>query len=79
MTTILLSKDRDRQYHNAAKVRKLRKSRFKGIFEQVIEPVESGKLGPVKRTPKVNMDCLGYKMQANSEENWPVRGVSVPA
>ena len=49
------SKDHGHQYHEAAKVRKLRKSRFKEIFE-VVKPVESGRPGP---SPKVNMNWFG--------------------
>lgn len=68
---------------DATEIRKLRKSRFRGIFEEVIEPVEPGKLGPLKRTPKDNMpvdcQCFGHKIEANSEEKRPVSGVSVPA
>jgi hypothetical protein len=66
------SKDRasGRQYHDAAiLIRKLRKSRFKGIVE-VIEPVKPRQF---ERTPnlKVDMDWFGRKMEANSEENRP--------
>ena len=50
------------QYHDAAIIRKLRKSRFKGILE-VIEFVKP------RQTPDVELDWFGRKMQANSEVN----------
>ena len=49
------SKNRGHQYLDATKVRKLRKTRFRGIVEEVIEPVESGKPRLLRRTPKVDM------------------------
>lgn len=36
-------KRRGRRYRDATKTRKLRKTRFKGIVEEVIKPLESGK------------------------------------
>ena len=69
------SKHRGHQYRDATKVRKLRKTRFKGIVEAAIKSVKSGKPRLLKRTPKVDVDWFGCKMQANSEEN---RLVSAP-
>ena len=66
------SKHRGHRYRDAAKARKLRKTRFKAIVEEAIESVESGKPRLLERIPKVDMDWFECKMQANSEENRPV-------
>lgn len=73
------SKHRGHQYRDAAKARKLKQTRFKGIVEEVIEPIESGKPRPLKRAPVINLAKIGRRVWTNGEESQPLSTPIIPA
>jgi len=71
------SKHRDNQYRDAAKARKHRQTRIKGLVEEVVEPVEPGKARPLKRGPKYDLDKI--LSRANRKESRPISTPTAPA
>ena len=71
------SKHRGHQYRGAAKARKHRQTRIKGLVEEVVEPVEPGKARPLRRVQKYNFDKIISRVKR--EESQPVSTPTAPA
>jgi hypothetical protein len=72
------SKHNNHQYRDAARARKHRKTRIKGVVEEVVEPVEPGKARPLTRATKYDLAKIERMLRANCEESQPVETPTVP-
>jgi hypothetical protein len=72
------SKHRGHQYRDATRARKLKQTRFKGVVEEIPEPVEYGKPRPLKRTKAIDMAGVNRKILASREKTEPVSAPIIP-
>ena len=73
------AKHRSHQYRDAAKARKLKQTRVKGLVEEVVAPVGPGKARPLKRESKLDWVKIERMMRPKHEETQIINTPTVPA